>query len=195
MSSPQRAKALTNRQSDLLDRLEALFLRNGFLNFTLTDLAAELSCSKSTLYAIARSKEQLAVQVVKHFFVKATAEVERAHSPGRSATEHLRRYLAAVSVQLGKASPTFIADMVSFEPTRSVYELNAASAAERVHQFILAGVRSGEFRPVHVEVTAAMVGVLIENIQRGVIEARTAVSHGESFAVLAEVLLGGLCAR
>ena len=36
--------------------------------YTLDDLATHLRCSKSTLYALASSKEQLAVRVVTHFF-------------------------------------------------------------------------------------------------------------------------------
>ena len=51
---------LTRRQAELLDQLEELFLAEGFARFTLDDLALRLHCSKSTLYALAGSKEQLA---------------------------------------------------------------------------------------------------------------------------------------
>ena len=73
--------ALTRRQAELLDQLEELFLAEGFARFTLEDLALRLRCSKSTLYALAGSKEQLAQRVIKHFFRKATAAVEAEPSP------------------------------------------------------------------------------------------------------------------
>ncbi|MFD6073446.1 TetR/AcrR family transcriptional regulator, partial [Amycolatopsis lurida] len=47
----------TARQRALLSELEAVFLAEGFSQFTLDDLAARLHCSKSTLYALAPSKE------------------------------------------------------------------------------------------------------------------------------------------
>ena len=62
------SRRLTARQRALLADLEALFLAEGFAAFTLDDLAGRLRCSKSTLYALAPSKEQLAVKVVTHFF-------------------------------------------------------------------------------------------------------------------------------
>ena len=64
--------AMTRRQAELLDQLESLFLAEGFARFTLDDLAVRLRCSKSTLYALAGSKEQLALRVIRHFFRKAT---------------------------------------------------------------------------------------------------------------------------
>src|SRR3954470_11637208 len=73
---PPAEGALTRRQAELLDQLEGLFLAEGFARFTLDDLAVRLRCSKSTLYALAGSKEQLALRVVRHFFRKATDAVE-----------------------------------------------------------------------------------------------------------------------
>jgi AcrR family transcriptional regulator len=54
---PSAVTGLTRRQAELLDQLEALFLAEGFARFTLEDLAVRLHCSKSTLYALAGSKE------------------------------------------------------------------------------------------------------------------------------------------
>ena len=70
MTTAHPTAGLTRRQTELLDQLEALFLAEGFAGFTLDDLAGRLHCSKSTLYALAGSKEQLAMRVVRHFFRK-----------------------------------------------------------------------------------------------------------------------------
>lgn len=106
----------TRRQSELLDRLLSLFLEQGFSRFTLDDLAAELRCSKTTLYALAPSKEQLAVEVVKHYFKNATAQVESAVARQTRHDRRIAAYLNAVADALRPASRTFLDDVATFAP-------------------------------------------------------------------------------
>lgn len=179
----------------MLAALEKLFHEHGFLRFTLDDLAAELNCSKSTLYAIAASKEQLAVSVVRSFFVEATAHVEREIAECERAQDKIQAYLDGVRAELDRAGQPFIHDIIDFVPTRELYERNARAAASRVHDLIGAGVAAGEFRAVHAELIATMAGVLVQNIQAGVIAERTGASHAEAFAALSELLLDGLRTR
>ncbi|SNR57089.1 transcriptional regulator, TetR family [Haloechinothrix alba] len=185
-------RALTRRQQALLGDLEELFLAKGFLQFTLDDLTAQLSCSKSTLYALAASKEQLAVRVVRRFFAGAAEEIERRVAGIDDARVVIDTYLAGVSEHLGRASDVFMRDVAAFEPARAEYERNSRAAAARIRTFIASGVAEGVFREVHADLLAEMVGVLIEAIQTGVIGERTRVSDAESFEALAELLLGGL---
>ena len=56
------ARTPTARQLDLLDRLTDLLLAEGFAHLTLDQMAGRLRCSKTTLYALADSKDQLAVR-------------------------------------------------------------------------------------------------------------------------------------
>ena len=67
----------TPRHQELFDALVALFLAEGFARSTLDDLAARLRCSKSTLYQLARSKDELVRAVAVHFFREATAGSRR----------------------------------------------------------------------------------------------------------------------
>ena len=64
------------RREELLDGLIAVMLAEGFAGLSLDDLAARLQCSKSTLYAVAASKEQLIAAAVREFFRRATERVE-----------------------------------------------------------------------------------------------------------------------
>jgi AcrR family transcriptional regulator len=182
----------TARQVELLDRLEALFLAEGFLNVTLDQLAARLRCSKSTLYALAPSKEQLSVQVVEHFFKKATARVERRIAELSPVGARVSGYLAAAAAELRPATREFIADIAAFPPARATYELNARAAADRIRQLIADGVRDGEFGDVHATLVAEMVSLTIEGIQLGTIAERTGLSDAEAFAALSKFLLSGL---
>ena len=176
----------------MLAELEELFLAEGFAQFTLDELAGRMRCSKSTLYALAPSKEQLAVKVVGHFFKGAAELIEQRVEGIDDAREIIGEYLAGVSEYLNRASAIFMADIAEFAPARATYELNSRAAAGRIRSFIAKGVRDGVFRDVHARLIAEMAGLLIKGIQTGVIASRTGVSDADAFTALSELLLGGL---
>ncbi|WP_020664522.1 TetR/AcrR family transcriptional regulator [Amycolatopsis benzoatilytica] len=192
MSTPEARRRPTARQQALLRELETLFLAEGFAGFTLDDLAARLRCSKSTLYALAPSKEQLAVKVVAHFFRDAAERLEKRIAGIEDARELIGEYLSGVSEHLNRASPEFMADIAAFAPARDTYQLNSRAAARRIRAFIDKGVADGVFRDVHARLVAEMTGLIIEGIQTGVLGRRTDVSDAEAFTALGELLLGGL---
>jgi AcrR family transcriptional regulator len=191
MTAPDEA-ALTRRQAELLDQLEALFLAEGFARFTLEDLAVRLHCSKSTLYALAGSKEQLAHRVVRHFFRKATEAVE-AHTV-RESDPGLRvvAYLTAVARALAPAGPAFRRDLDAFPPGRETYERNTALAADRVRQLIAEGVAQGRFREVHPALVADTVTTLMLRIGRGETSRATGLDDAAAYRELAALLLHGI---
>ncbi|MFE0021360.1 TetR/AcrR family transcriptional regulator [Amycolatopsis sp. NPDC059021] len=191
-ASFREARRPTARQRALLTQLETLFLAEGFAQFTLDDLAARLRCSKSTLYTLAPSKEQLAVKVVAHFFKGAAERIEERISGIDDARKLIGEYLAGVSAHLDRASPAFMTDIGNFGPARDTYQLNSRAAARRIRTFIDKGVADGVFRDVHARLVAEMAGLIIEGIQTGVLGERTAVSDAKAFTALGELLLGGL---
>jgi AcrR family transcriptional regulator len=184
--------ALTRRQAELLDQLEELFLAEGFSRFTLEDLALRLRCSKSTLYALAGSKEQLAHRVVKHFFRKATAAVEADTVIEDDPARRVTAYLSAVARALSPAGPAFHRDLDSFAPGREVYERNTAMAAERVRSLIAEGVAQGRFREVHPALIADTVTTLMFRIGRGDTQRATGLDDATAYRELAALLLHGI---
>ncbi|CAL99991.1 TetR family transcriptional regulator [Saccharopolyspora erythraea NRRL 2338] len=188
-------RQVSARRAELLDRLRDLFLAEGFAHLTLDDLAGRLHCSKSTLYTLAGSKEQLAVRVVGHYFKTATAFVEGRVETVTDVRDRMRVYLDAAAEALRPASREFIEDMAANSATRATYEANAHAAADRVRRYIRDGVREGVFREVHAALVAEMVGRTINGIQSGEIGERTGLSDAEAFAALSQFLLGGLSAE
>ena len=184
--------ALTRRQAELLDQLEELFLAEGFSRFTLDDLALRLRCSKSTLYALAGSKEQLAHRVVKHFFRKATAAVEADTGTEDDPALRVTAYLNAVARALAPAGAAFHRDLDSFPPGREVYERNTAAAAERVRSLIADGVAQGRFREVHPALVADTVTTLMFRIGRGDTLRATGLDDATAYRELAALLLHGI---
>lgn len=184
--------ALRPSQEDRLEELVELFLAHGFRHLTLAEIAAELRCSKSTLYAFGQSKEQVTVNVVRHFFQQATAKVEAATADQPSASARLVAYLEAISDALRPASARFMADLQGQESARAVYERNTEAAAERVRQIVADGLAAGEFRKVHAAFVADTVVSTMGRIQSGAVLAATGLSDAEAYEDLAGLVLDGI---
>lgn len=182
----------TPRQADLLDRLVDLMAAEGFSAFTLDDLAARLSCSKTTLYALADSKQELVVEVTKQYFQRATAAVEAAVAEAEGPAARVTAYLDAVADQLAPLSRRFMDDLAGFGPAAAVYRRNTAAAADRIRHLIAAGVDAAEFRPVHAAFVGEVVAATMFEIQRGQMFARLDLSDAEAYAELASFVVAAL---
>jgi AcrR family transcriptional regulator len=196
MTSPDNRTTRTQaRREELLDQLVALALDQGFAEVTLDELARRLHCSKSTLYGIAASKEQLVVAAVKRFFQRATAAVEQRVAPPADHREQISAYLLAVAEQLQPASPAFFADVAAFAPAREIYERNTRSAAARVQQLVSEGVAAGTVRPVHASFVGAAVASVMAAIHRGDITAATGLDDAAAYRELATLVVAGVAPR
>ncbi|OAN34492.1 TetR/AcrR family transcriptional regulator [Mycolicibacterium iranicum] len=189
MSKPAFATA---RQTELFDALVALFLADGFAHLTLDDIAARLRCSKSTLYTLASSKEQLVQAATVHFFRAATESVESRVDVVTGARERIAAYLEGVGTALDPASDQFMADLDAFAPARAIYEKNTRIAARRVQELIADGVAAGEFRDVHAAFAADLVATVMVRIQQRVVRDSTGLDDAAAYRELAAILTGGI---
>lgn len=182
----------TRRRTELFDALIALFLDEGFAHLTLDDIAARLRCSKSTLYTLAGSKEQLVRAATVHFFQRATDQVEQHVADAHGARERIVTYLSAVGAVLDAASDQFMADLDGFPPARDVYEKNTRIAARRVQELIAGGVASGEFRDVHAAFAADLAATMMVRIQQRKVRASTGLDDAGAYRELAAILTAGI---
>jgi len=192
LAQHDEATALTTRQRTILGDLVALILREGFGGWSVEDFAAELGCSKSTLYAIAASKEQLMRAAVVEYFRGVAERVEARLTAMPASSDALRTYLLAVADELQPASSRFLLDVTSFAPARQVYELNTRLAADRVRALIADGVRAGRYRKVDGAFVGVLTATMMSAIQRGEVGALTGQSDGAGYKALAEVVLNGI---
>jgi AcrR family transcriptional regulator len=178
------------RVAAIRDDLTELFLAQGFVGLDLDAMAAHARCSKSTLYGIAESKEQLVAQCVEYYFRRAAQRVGAAVDAQAEPTGKVRTYLTAVAAELSTASNEFLRDVDSRAATRESYERHTAIAATRVRELITAtadgpgGVRAHFLG----EVTAAA----MDAIERGGVSTRTGLTHAEAYAELADVVLAAI---
>lgn len=182
----------TPRHEELQAELVALFLAEGFRPFTLGDLATRLRCSKTTLYALGESKEQLVANAVKRFFRTATSNVERRTAEAADPAGRVEAYLTAVADELRAASPAFVADLAAHPAARAAYERNTEIAARRVRALIADGVDEGAFRSVHVAFVADTVAATMRRIQTGEVLRATGLRDAEAYEELARLVLRGV---
>ena len=191
-STSALTEQLTTRQRQRVDELVDLFLAEGFVHLTLDDLASRLGCSKRTLYALADSKEQLAVRTVRSFFRRSTEQVEAAIARTRSPATRLTRYLEAVAEALRPAGPQFRRDLARTATTRELYEQNAVAAADRVRVLIDEGIRAGAFRNVSAVFVGEVVTATMRRITSGEIGRATALDDAQAYAELARLVVAAL---
>jgi AcrR family transcriptional regulator len=176
------------RQVDLLERLTDLLVSEGFAHLTLDQIAAELRCSKTTLYALASSKDQLAARVVNNFFRRATNLVEARVAARRAPRRRIEAYLDGITEAMGPASRQFIADIADFGPTRQTYRENAVAAAGRVRELIDEAGSAKAVASVDADFVAAWIGLSIEAIQRGEFAERAGLTDAEAFGELSRLV-------
>ena len=190
-----RSPRVQQRRAELLDDLVALVLGEGFATLSLDDLARRLRCSKSTLYGIAASKEQLVVAAVKRFFQRATATVEGRAAGTGDHRERIGTYLLAVAEQLQPASPQFFADVAAFAPAREIYERNTRAAAARLQELVADGVAARSLRPVDASFVGAAVAQVMNAIAAGEITALTGLDDAAAYRELADLVDAGISPR
>ncbi|GAB2742510.1 TetR/AcrR family transcriptional regulator [Salinifilum aidingensis] len=184
----------TSRRAELFDAVVDLFLAEGFAHLTLGELATRLKCSKSTLYTLSDSKEQLVRAATVHFFRRAAETVEDRVQRTTGARERITAYLAAVGEALSVTSEQFMTDLDEFAPAREVYEQNTAIAARRVRELVDEGVAAGEFRPVHAAFAADLTATMMVRIQRRGVSAATGLDDAAAYRELAAILTSGVSA-
>ncbi|MEV4290876.1 enoyl-CoA hydratase-related protein [Nonomuraea bangladeshensis] len=189
MPSPDRSRT---RPEETLAQLRELFLAEGFASFNIGDLAERLRCSRTTLYAVAPSKEQIVVAVVRSFFKTATERIEARVAASGDPARQLAVYLEAVAAELQPASAAFLADVAAFGPANEVYQENTRFAAERVRSLVTEGVRAGVLRSVHAPFVGAAVAEVMNSIQRGALQSATGFDAAQAYRHLADLVLAGL---
>jgi AcrR family transcriptional regulator len=188
---PIISQPLTRRE-EIVRQLRDLFLSEGFARFSIADLADRLRCSRSTLYAVAPSKEQLVVAVVRSYFQAAAERIEARVAGAEDARARLSTYLAAVAAELEPVSAEFFADLAAFGPANDVYRENTWFAAQRVRSLVADGIGAGVLRPAHASFVGAAVASVMGAIQRGEVQTATGLTAADAYRELADLVLGGL---
>jgi len=176
----------------VLNALVDLFLAEGFLSFGVGDLAATLKCSRTTIYLVAESKEQIVLVAIRHYFRRAADRIEERVIREPHPRARLGVYLTAVAEELEPASARFHADLAAYRPAGDIYRDNTQRAARRVQELVTDGADDGGWRAVDAAFVGAVVAQVMTAIQGGSLEEVTGLDNAEAYRALADLVLNGL---
>jgi AcrR family transcriptional regulator len=174
---------LTSRQAELLGAIEALYLAEGFAGQTLDALATTLRCSKMTLYTLAQSREQLAVAVFRRFFEETAAEADRLVKARRSPVERVDAHVDVVAQRMLQMSAVCFHELISFDPTREVYESFARDSAVALVG-LLEGAPGPNARRLSAGFVAETVKLVLESMCSGEFTTDTGIDVDDGVAQL-----------
>ncbi len=152
----QRAEQqLGPRHREILDQLEALFLRDGFSGYSVRELAAHVGCSRRTLYELAPSKDELVLLVFDRFLHRVGRAAIESIDPARTFAEQIRSYFLG-GIELQRITQVFGDDLADLPAARRLFDRHYGYVMAVTEQLVQSGVESGEFRPVTPAVVAGL---------------------------------------
>ena len=183
------------RQEEVLDVVEAVFLRKGIRAVRIGELAAEASCSRSTLYELAPSKEDLLLLVLDRMMRRIMQRGTRAIAQATDPVDRLRAVMMSGALDLSALGPRFIEAVRQHPPARLLFDRRIAEGRDVLELLVSQAVESGRFRAVSpATVAEAIVAVLLRFTDPEFVRTdRMSVTDG--LAELADVLLDGLRPR
>ncbi|WP_405904100.1 TetR/AcrR family transcriptional regulator [Streptomyces sp. NBC_00656] len=188
----QPRRTWSSRQTELLDDLEALFLASGFRHLTIGEMAAQLRCSRRTLYGIAESKEELVPLVVERFYNRLGREARRRAGESSDPVTRIAAYMSTSVDRYRDVSPEFNADMLAYGPTREVADRQQALAMRALEEILEEGVASGSIRAGHPTLLAEILDATLQRIRDPEVLTRTGASRSDALKALIDLLTHGL---
>jgi AcrR family transcriptional regulator len=185
----------SDREHLLLDELERMFLAEGFERLTVADLAGRLRVSRSTLYRLAKGKQELAELVIDRMF-------DRMGTRGRAALEEAADPAARVVAYLGNGAatvraggPRFSRDLEANPGTRAVCDRHQAIGMGVLADLIEDGVRSGGFRRVSAALVVQVADAAYARLRDPGVLAALGMTYAEAVDELIAILLDGIAGR
>lgn len=188
----RRSRGYTDRQSQLLDSLEDLFLEEGFTHLTIGEMVARLRCSRRTIYSVAPSREELILIVIDRLLNRMGVEANAVAASHDDPGDAIEAYLQTGVTTLGRATQAFNEDIESYLPTRHLYDRHLNIALKVLGDLVEAGVAKGVFRPIHPAVVAEILAAAVECIRKPEVLRRADVTHAEALADMSVLFRHGL---
>ena len=140
--APQPAGRSLRRREELLDGVMAIITARGFADVPVCEMARELSCSFSTLYRVAPSKDSLVVLAIGRWGELALRGAEARLEESATPLERVRSYVRAGARAILPQSHAFRRDMERFESTRVAYRVISDRYVDRLAELIAEAVRA-----------------------------------------------------
>jgi len=191
VSARRRAVQTSPRQESLLDRLETLFLAEGFRDITVAQLASRMSCSRRSFYELAPSKEALFLRVFERYLMRLR-ESGRRGAEGLPPEQAIEAYLAPAIDAARKLSTRLMRDVQSYPPAQRMWERHTRERMAGLQALIEACVRANVFRGVDPYLVAEVMSASLRRIGEPEFLTRSGLSYRDAVRELYALLLRGL---
>jgi AcrR family transcriptional regulator len=136
-------------EEDVLNRLETIFLHDGYRDVTVADLTRALGCSRRRLYEFAPTKDGLFLFVMGRFFEKVRQEGRRRADSEPDHGDRIRGFLSAAIEEARRMSDLCVADFQATLEGKTLYERHLTLRVSDLKGILQAGADAGVFRPVN----------------------------------------------
>jgi AcrR family transcriptional regulator len=190
-----RVATRSERHEELLDGVEALFAEDGFRSVTLGDLTTRLRCSRRALYELAENRNDLVALVVGRFLDRNFERGVAAMDDHASARSRIEAFSGAVISDSQRISVAFADDIVRTPRTASLLSDYDERCARLVHDLVVDGQRSGEFRTCHPGLAAHGLMAAIASVQDSTVLAGLGLTYADATRGTVDIFLDGLTRR
>jgi len=153
VAAAARAKREEARRTQILEAAARVFSRKGFEGATISEIARAAGLAEGSIYNYFRRKEDLLVHIPRQFVQPVLGIWTQASTGPRSPEEaegQLRVLIGTMAERLRAQTPflkVFVSALPHLSPAaRRQYMQIPTAAAERIEQFLRAGMRTGAFR-------------------------------------------------
>jgi AcrR family transcriptional regulator len=185
----------SRRQHEVLDVVETVFLREGIHAVRIGELAAEASCSRSTLYELAPSKEALLLLVLDRMMRRIMRRGAQAINRASDPVARVRAMLTSGALDFAALGPQFLEAVRQHPPARLLFDRRISEGRDALEQLIEDAITAGQFRPVSAAVVAEAIIAILIRFTDPQFARSSKINSTTGLAELVDVLLDGLRPR
>jgi len=183
------------RQQEVLDVVEAVFLRDGGRGVRIGELAAEASCSRSTLYELAPSREALLLMVLDRLLRRTMRRAARAIEGAGDPVERVRVMLTTGALDFAELGPQFLQAVREHPPSQQLFDRRLEEGRQALEALIADAVAEGSFRAVTPRVVAEAVIAIVIRFTGPQAGRSTQPTSAADLTEMVDVLIEGLRTR
>jgi AcrR family transcriptional regulator len=179
----------------VLDIVEAVFLREGVRGVRIGRLAAEARCSRSTLYELGPSKEELLLVVLDRMMHRIMSRGVQAIRRESDPVEQIRAMLTSGALDFAPLGPRFMDAVRDYPPARLLFDRRIAESRDAFERLVREGTERGHYQAVNPRVVAEAIFVVVLRFTEPEFVRSAGVSSSVALRECVDLLVDGLRPR
>ena len=194
MVSPVHHEIESSRIKRVIREAEELFLQEGFLHFSTTDLAQRLRCSKRTLYSIAPDRSSFLEFIISRHLVRLNENMLAAAEAAPDWMSAINAILDAALETFGAEATRFVSDLTLFPGGVRLLHQTENARIDILARVIAAGIADGTFHKIDPTIAAYAVIGASQRISQADFLARSKIPWSQALTGLYQFFSHGLLA-